>query len=179
MVRLLEKYRQEVLPALRQELQRNNELSIPRLEKIVVSMGVGLALQENKRIEAAAKDLAHISGQKPVVCKAKKSVSNFKLRRGYPIGCKVTLRGRRMFEFLDRLICVVIPRVRDFRGLSPQAFDGHGNYSLGLIEQSVFPEIDIDRVDFPQGMNVTIVTTACNDSEGRCLLTHMGLPFRK
>ena len=178
MAYLLERYKNEVLPKLKQELGRDNQLSIPRLQKIVVSMGVGQAIQDKKRMESAAKDLALLSGQKAVICQARKSVSNFKLRQGSPIGCKVTLRGKRMWEFLDRLIRVVIPRVRDFRGLNPQAFDGHGNYSLGLIEQSVFPEINPDNIEYSQGLNVTIVTTALNDAEGKGLLTHLGMPFK-
>ncbi len=178
MVRLLERYKQSVVAELSKDLGRANILSIPRLEKIVVSMGVGQAVAEKKRIESATRELALLAGQKPVVCKAKKSVSNFKLRTGYPIGCKVTLRGDRMYEFLDRLISIVIPRVRDFRGLNAQAFDGQGNYSLGLTEQSVFPEIDIDKVDFAQGLNVTLVTTAKSDAEGKNLLARLGMPFR-
>ncbi len=178
MVRLLERYKQAVVGELSKDLGRANILSIPRLEKIVVSMGVGQAVAEKKRIESATRELALLAGQKPVVCKAKKSVSNFKLRSGYPIGCKVTLRGDRMYEFLDRLISIVIPRIRDFRGLNPQAFDGQGNYSLGLTEQSVFPEIDIDKVDFAQGLNVTLVTTAKSDAEGKNLLVRLGMPFR-
>ena len=178
MVRLLERYKQTVVAELFKDLGRANILSIPRLEKIVVSMGVGQAVAEKKRIESATRELALLAGQKPVVCKAKKSVSNFKLRTGYPIGCKVTLRGDRMYEFLDRLISVVIPRIRDFRGLNPQAFDGQGNYSIGLTEQSVFPEIDIDNVDYTQGLNVTLVTTAKSDAEGKNLLARLGMPFR-
>lgn len=179
MVRLLERYNQEVRDLLKQELGRENLLSIPKVAKIVISMGLGASLEEKKRLESAVKDLGQLAGQKPVICKAKKSVSNFKLREGYPVGCKVTLRGKRMYEFLDRLIAVVIPRVRDFRGLNPQAFDGHGNYSLGLTEQAVFPEIDIDRVEYTQGMNVTIVTTASDDAEGRRLLSLLGMPFKE
>ncbi len=178
MVRLLERYKQTVVAELSKDLGRSNILSIPRLEKIVVSMGVGQAVAEKKRIESATRELALLAGQKPVVCKARKSVSNFKLRTGYPIGCKVTLRGDRMYEFLDRLISIVIPRIRDFRGLNPQAFDGQGNYSLGLTEQSVFPEIDIDKVDYAQGLNVTLVTTANSDAEGKNLLARLGMPFR-
>lgn len=178
MVRLLERYKQHVVAELSKDLGRANILSIPRLEKIVVSMGVGQAVAEKKRIESATRELALLAGQKPVVCKAKKSVSNFKLRSGYPIGCKVTLRGDRMYEFLDRLISIVIPRIRDFRGLNPQAFDGQGNYSMGVTEQSVFPEIDIDKVDFAQGLNVTLVTTAKSDAEGKNLLARLGMPFR-
>ena len=179
MVRLLERYNQEVRDLLKQELGRENLLSLPKVAKIVISMGLGASLEEKKRLESAVKDLGQLAGQKPVICNAKKSVSNFKLREGYPVGCKVTLRGRRMYEFLDRLIAVVIPRVRDFRGLNPQAFDGHGNYSLGLTEQAVFPEIDIDRVEYTQGMNVTIVTTASDDAEGRRLLSLLGMPFKE
>ena len=178
MVRLLERYKKTVVGDLVKDLGRANILSIPRLEKIVVSMGVGQAVAEKKRIESATRELALLAGQKPVVCKAKKSVSNFKLRTGYPIGCKVTLRGDRMYEFLDRLISIVIPRIRDFRGLNPQAFDGQGNYSIGLTEQSVFPEIDIDKVDYTQGLNVTLVTTAKSDAEGKNLLARLGMPFR-
>ena len=178
MVRLLERYKKTVVAELCKDLGRANILSIPRLEKIVVSMGVGQAVAEKKRIESATRELALLAGQKAVVCKAKKSVSNFKLRTGYPIGCKVTLRGDRMYEFLDRLISVVIPRIRDFRGLNPQAFDGQGNYSIGLTEQSVFPEIDIDNVDYTQGLNVTLVTTAKSDAEGKNLLARLGMPFR-
>ena len=153
-------------------------MSIPKLEKIVVSMGVGLATQDKKRIEHASRDLATITGQKPLVCKARKSVSNFKVREGVPTGLKVTLRGARMYEFLDRLINVGVPRIRDFRGLNPQSFDGRGNYSMGLSEQTVFPEVNLDQVEFSQGMNVTIVTTARNDTEGRALLQEFGMPFR-
>lgn len=179
MVRLLERYKESVVGELRKDLGRDNILSIPRLEKIVLSMGVGQAVAEKKRIESATRELALLAGQKPVVCKARKSVSNFKLRSGYPIGCKVTLRGERMYEFLDRLISVVIPRIRDFRGLNPQAFDGQGNYSMGVTEQSVFPEIDIDKVDYTQGLNVTMVTTARSDAEGKNLLARLGMPFRE
>lgn len=178
MARLLERYRTEVVPALREEFKRPNLLSLPRLDKVVVSMGVGLALQDKKRLEAAAKELGQITGQKPLVCKAKKSVSNFKVRAGNETGLKVTLRGHRMYEFLDRLINVAIPRVRDFRGLDPQSFDGRGNYSMGVTEQTIFPEIDPDKVEFQQGMNVTIVTTARNDREALRLLGLMGMPFR-
>jgi large subunit ribosomal protein L5 len=178
MARLLERYRKDVVPALRSEFHRDNLLSLPRLDKVVVSMGVGLALQDKKRLENAARDLAQITGQKPIVCKARKSVSNFKVRAGNETGLKVTLRGRRMYEFLDRLINVAIPRVRDFRGLDPQSFDGRGNYSMGITEQTIFPEIDADKVEFQQGMNVTIVTTARNDREALRLLALMGMPFR-
>lgn len=173
-----EKYQKEVVPALMAELGRKNLMSIPRLSKVVVSMGVGRATQDKKYLESAAKELATITGQKPVLCKARKSVSNFKVRRGQDIGLKVTLRRQRMYEFLDRLISLAIPRVRDFRGLDPDAFDGRGNYSLGLSEQTVFPEVDPNKVENQQGMNITIVTTARNDAESRRLLTLMGVPFR-
>ncbi|MCK4658741.1 MAG: 50S ribosomal protein L5 [Phycisphaerae bacterium] len=179
MARLLDKYMQEVRPALGAELERGNVLSLPRLSKVVVSMGVGKSLAEKKRFGAAIVDLTKITGQKPAVCKARKSVSNFKLRRGYEVGLKVTLRGKRMWEFVDRLINTAIPRVRDFRGLGLGSFDGHGNYSLGIMEQSIFPEIDIGKVEFPQGMNITLVTSARNDAEGRELLTRLGMPFRR
>jgi large subunit ribosomal protein L5 len=151
MTRLAEKYRNEVVPALMESLGRRNLLSIPRLRKIVVSMGLGKALQEKARIPAAQKELADIVGQKPLVCRARKSVSNFKLREGYDIGLKVTLRGRRMYEFLDRLISIATPRIRDFRGLDPKSFDGRGNYNMGITEQTVFPEVDVDKVTFQQG----------------------------
>jgi large subunit ribosomal protein L5 len=179
MARLLEKYQTDVLPALTTELRRQNPMSIPRLEKIVVSMGVGKAIAERKRLESARKELAAITGQLPLVCKAKKSVSNFKLRKGMDIGVKVTLRGKRMYEFLDRLISTAIPRVRDFRGLDPKGFDGRGNYNMGLTEQTVFPEVDADKVEFQQGMNITLVTTARNDQESLALLKRMGMPFRQ
>lgn len=179
MTRLLEKYNQEIRPVLKDEFGRDNILSLPRLSKVVVSMGLGKALQEKKRMPAASADLAQITGQKPMVCKARKSVSNFKLRRGYDIGLKVTLRGRRMWEFMDRLVNVAIPRIRDFRGLNPGSFDGHGNYSMGITEQSVFPEINIGKIEFAQGMDITFVTTAINDAESRRLLTLLGMPFRR
>ncbi len=179
MARVLEKYKNEILPALQSELGIDNPLAVPRLKKIVVSMGIGRATQNKQMLEVASNELALITGQKPVVCNARKSVSNFKLRQGMPIGLKVTLRGKRMYEFLDRLISVVIPRVRDFRGLSPRAFDGHGNYSLGLTEQTVFPEVPIDKVQFQQGMNITIVTSARNDEQAYKLMEKLGMPFRK
>jgi large subunit ribosomal protein L5 len=185
MARLLEKYRQDIVPRLKTELGRQNPMSLPKLEKIVVSMGLGKAVaesgnkaRENKRFSEAETALATVTGQKPLVCKARKSVSNFKLRQGYDVGLKVTLRGQRMFEFLDRLIALAVPRVRDFRGLDPGSFDGRGNYGLGLTEYGVFPEINPDKVTFQQGMNVTICTTARNDSEARLLLTLLGMPFR-
>ncbi|MCB9852452.1 MAG: 50S ribosomal protein L5 [Phycisphaerales bacterium] len=179
MARLQEKYKTEIAPALKQELGIKNPMAIPKIEKIVISMGIGGAIQEKTRIPTALKELSMIAGQKPVICKAKKSVSNFKLREGYDIGLKVTLRGKRMYEFLDRLIAVAIPRVRDFRGLNPNSFDGRGNYSMGVTEQTIFPEVDPDKVTFQQGMNITFATSARNDREARELLQRLGLPFRK
>jgi large subunit ribosomal protein L5 len=179
MERLSDRCTKEIYPALGKELARDNPMAIPKLRKVVVSMGLGSALQEKKRLPAAAGDLGRITGQKAVVCKAKKSVSNFKLRKGYEIGAKVTLRGGRMYDFVERLIHVVIPRLRDFRGLNPGGFDGHGNYSMGLPDQAVFPEINLDKMEFSQGMNITFVTSAGNDAEGRRLLTLMGMPFRR
>lgn len=179
MARLLEKYKSEVLPALFEHVGTKNPMAVPRMDKIVVSMGVGAALQDKRRLELAAKDLAVITGQKPQICRARKSVSNFKVRRGNETGLKVTLRGQRMFEFMDRLINVAIPRIRDFRGLNPQSFDGRGNYSMGIVEQTVFPEIDSAAVEWAQGMNVTLTTTANNDREGRELLRLMGMPFKR
>ncbi len=179
MARMLEKYQNEVLPKLKDELKRKNPMSIPRLNKIVVSMGVGKAIAERKRLESARKELASITGQLPLVCKAKKSVSNFKLRQGMDTGLKVTLRGKRMYEFMDRLISVAMPRVRDFRGLDPKGFDGRGNFNMGLTEQTVFPEVDADKVEFQQGMNITFVTTALNDQESLSLLKYLGMPFRQ
>jgi len=185
MARLLERYRREVIPALSQELGRTNALSLPRLEKIVVSMGLGKAVQEagskapeSKRFTEAIEQLATITGQRPVVTRARKSVSNFKVRKGWNVGLKVTLRGKRMYEFLDRLISLAIPRVRDFRGLDPSGFDGRGNYNMGLSETGVFPEVNPDRVTYQQGMNIAICTTARNDAEARRLLTLLGMPFR-
>jgi large subunit ribosomal protein L5 len=185
MARLLEKYRQEVVPKLKTELGRDNPMSLPKLDKVVVSMGLGKAVaesttkaRENKRFVEAEAALATVTGQKPLVCKARKSVSNFKLRSGYDVGLKVTLRGARMYEFLDRLIAVAVPRVRDFRGLSPDSFDGRGNYGMGLTEYGVFPEINPDKVTYQQGMNITVCTTARNDAEARLLLTLLGMPFR-
>lgn len=179
MARLQDRYRNEIVPKLKEELKRTNPMSLPRLQKVVVSMGVGEAARDKKVIEPAVGELAQIVGQRPLVCKARKSVSNFKVREGMETGLKATLRGKRMYEFLDRLISVAIPRVRDFRGLSPSSFDGRGNYSMGLSEQTVFPEINPDKVTRQQGMNVTICTSARNDAEARTLLTLMGMPFRK
>ncbi len=179
MTRLMELYEKEIQPSLSEELGIANKLAVPRLSKVVVSMGLGKTLEEKKRLEAAAKDLAMITGQKPVICKARKSVSNFKLREGYDIGAKVTLRGRRMYEFVDRLINAAVPRTRDFRGLNPASFDGNGNYSMGVTEQTIFPEIDIDKVEYSQGMNITFVTTARRDADARRLLDLLGMPFRQ
>lgn len=178
MTRLLEKYKNEVRPSLMEQKGTKNPMAVARLDKIVVSMGVGSAIQEKRRMELATKDMAVIVGQKPLVCKARKSVSNFKVRQGMDTGLKVTLRGQRMYEFLDRLISIAIPRVRDFRGLNPRSFDGQGNYSLGVSEQTIFPEIDSAAVEWPQGMNITVVTTADNDRESRELLRLLGMPFR-
>jgi large subunit ribosomal protein L5 len=179
MARLFDRYQQEIAPRLAERLGRKNLLSLPRLQKIVVNMGVGKALQDKNRIEQSAEQLAQITGQKAQVTKAKRAVSGFRLREGNEIGCRVTLRGRRMYEFLDRLISVALPRIRDFRGVNPKSFDGHGNYSLGLSEQSVFPEIDPDKVTFVQGMDVTFVTSTNNDDEARELLRGFGMPFRE
>jgi large subunit ribosomal protein L5 len=176
---MLERYRKEVVPRLQEKLGRQNVLSLPRLEKIVVSMGLGKSRDEAKRVEAAVEDLSLITGQKPIVTKAKKSVSAFRLREGMPIGCKATLRGARMYEFLDRLINLAIPRFRDFRGLDPNAFDGRGNYNIGVNEQLVFPEVRVDKVQFQQGMNITIVIkNSRSDEESRWLLEAFGFPFR-
>jgi len=179
MKRFADTCRTEIYPLLRSELGYNNPMAGPRLRKVVVSMGLGKALQDKRRVPAAVADLARITGQQPVVCKATKSVSNFKLREDYEIGCKVTLRGQRMYDFVERLIHVAIPRLRDFRGLATQSFDGRGNYSMGISEQSIFPEINLDKVEFSQGMNIAFVTSARNDAEARRLLAAMGMPFRR
>ena len=176
--RLQERYEGEVRPALMQEFGYKNPMQVPRLDKIVVNMGVGEAVQDGKKIDAAVGDLTAITGQHPVVIKAKKSIATFKLRKGMPIGVKVTLRRERMYEFLDRLITVALPRVRDFRGVSSRSFDGRGNYALGLKEQIVFPEIDYDRVDTVRGMDVVIVTTAKTDDEAKALLKGFDMPFQ-
>jgi large subunit ribosomal protein L5 len=175
--RLHEHYETTVHPALMQEFGYRNPMQVPRLEKIVVNMGVGEAVQDSKKAEAAAADLTAITGQHPVITKAKRSIATFKLRQGMPIGCKVTLRRERMYEFLDRLITVALPRVRDFRGISGRSFDGRGNFALGLKEQLVFPEIDYDRVDATRGMDVVIVTTAKTDAEAKALLKAFDMPF--
>lgn len=176
--RLLLRFEKEILPALSKLLGRVNMHSLPRLAKIVINMGVGKATGEKKYLEEAVEALKQISGQKPLVTLSRKSIANFKLREGMAIGCKVTLRGRRMYEFLDRLVSLALPRVRDFRGLDPNAFDGRGNYNLGLTEQVVFPEINPDKFTTSQGMNITLVTTAENDHEARELLRQLGLPLR-
>ena len=178
MSRLREQYEKTVKPNLMKEFGYTNPLQAPRLEKIVVNMGVGEAVQDGKRVDAAVQELSLITGQKPVVTRAKKSIATFKLRQGMPIGAKVTLRKERMYEFLDRLITIALPRVRDFRGVSANSFDGRGNYSLGLKEQIVFPEIDYDRVDQVRGMDVVIVTTARTDDEARALLRGFDMPFQ-
>jgi len=179
MARLMDRYQKEITKQLAQKLGRTNPHSLPKLQKIVVNMGVGKALQYKNRIDQAAEQLAQITGQKAQVTLAKVAVSGFRLREGNAIGCRVTLRGRRMYEFLDRLISVALPRIRDFRGVNPKSFDGHGNYSMGLAEQSVFPEIDPDKVTFVQGMDVTFVTSTNNDDEARELLRAFGMPFRE
>lgn len=176
--RLFDRYRQEIQPRLRNEFQYKNVHQVPSLRKIVVNVGLGEATQNPKLLERAMEELGAITGQKATVRKAKKSVSNFKLREGQSIGAMVTLRGYRMWEFLDRLISVALPRVRDFKGVSPKAFDGRGNYTLGLREQIIFPEVDYDKVERITGMNVTFVTTAKTDGEGKALLAHLGVPFR-
>jgi large subunit ribosomal protein L5 len=171
------RYREELLPRLMEELAIDNPMRVPRLEKIVVNMGIGDAIRDGKLLEAAVADLAQITGQKPVVTKARKSIAQFKVRQGMSIGAKVTLRGARMWEFLDRLIATALPRIRDFRGLNPDSFDGAGNYSIGVTEQLIFPEIDYDRVVKVRGMDITIVTTARTDDEARALLRALGFPF--
>ncbi len=177
MPRLRDLYREQVVPTLRKELGYENVMQVPRLEKIVVNIGMGEALQNAKALDAAVADLMKITGQKPIVTRARKSIASFKVRAGNPIGVKVTLRGNRMWDFLDRLVNVALPRQRDFRGISPDAFDGRGNYSLGLREQLIFPEIDYDKIDRIRGFEVTIVTTAQTDEEGYWLLRHLGMPF--
>jgi len=176
--RLQEKYEKEILPGLAAKLGRTNRLSLPRLEKIVVNMGVGKAIAEKKHMEDAVEALKQITGQKPLITLSRKSIANFKLREGMAIGCKVTLRGNRMYEFLDRLISLALPRVRDFRGLDPNAFDRRGNYNLGLTEQLVFPELNPDKFTTPQGMNITLVTSTRSDDEARELLRGFGMPLR-
>jgi large subunit ribosomal protein L5 len=177
--RLLERYRKEVVPRLSEEFGYRNVHQVPRVEKVVVNMGVGAATQNPKLLEKAVEELAAITGQKPLVRRARKSIANFKLRQGQAIGAMVTLRGDRMWEFLDRLMTVALPRVRDFKGVSPKAFDGRGNYTLGIREQIIFPEVNYDAVERITGLNVTVCTTARNDAEGKALLAHLGMPFRQ
>jgi large subunit ribosomal protein L5 len=176
--RLRSKFEKEVAPALLKELELKNAMAVPRLNKIVVNMGMGEATQNSKILDPAVNELGQITGQKPIVTKAKKSIAAFKVREGQAIGTMVTLRGDRMYEFLDRLVNIVLPRVRDFRGVSTKSFDGRGNYTLGLHDQLIFPEISYEKVDKMKGMNVTIVTTAANDNQARALLKHLGMPFR-
>ena len=178
MAKLLEQYKQEITPKLMDKFGYKNVMQVPKIEKIIVNIGVGEAIQNPKALDGAVNDLMIITGQKPIVTKAKKSIAGFKLREGMPIGCKVTLRGERMYDFLNRLVNVVLPRVRDFRGVSPQAFDGRGNYSLGIKEQTIFPEIEYDKIDKIRGLEVVIVTSAKTDEEARELLKSMGMPFR-
>ena len=176
--RLRSRFEKEVAPALLKELELNNAMAVPRLNKIVINMGMGEATQNSKILDPAVNELGQITGQKPIVTKAKKSIAAFKVREGQAIGTMVTLRGDRMYEFLDRLLNIVLPRVRDFRGVSTKSFDGRGNYTLGLHDQLIFPEISYEKVDKMKGMNVTIVTTAANDNQARTLLKHLGMPFR-
>lgn len=175
--RLRDHYKENVVPALMKEFSYGNIMAVPKIEKVSINMGMGEATQNSKVIDVAVQELATISGQKPVITRAKKSIAAFKLREGMPIGVMVTLRGDRMYEFLDRLLAVALPRVRDFRGISPKAFDGRGNYTLGIRDQLIFPEIDYNKVDKARGMNITIQTTARTDAEGLALLKHLGVPF--
>ncbi len=177
--RLKERYDKDVVPYLMERFGHSNRLAVPYLQKITVNMGVGRATEDKKRLEAASADLAIVTGQKPVITKAKRSVSGFKIRTGYPIGCKVTLRKQRMYEFLDRVISIVIPRIRDFRGYSRNSFDGRGNYSFGLNEQTVFPEIDLDALEYVQGMDINLTINNSNDEESAALLEQFGFPFRR
>jgi large subunit ribosomal protein L5 len=179
MPRMKERYRAEIIPAMREQFEIANIMQVPTLTKIVVNMGVGEAARDSKLIEGAVRDLTAITGQKPQVTRARKSVAQFKLREGMPIGAHVTLRGDRMWEFLDRLLSLALPRIRDFRGLSPKQFDGRGNYTFGLTEQVMFHEIDQDKIDRSRGMDITVVTTATNDDEGRALLKQLGFPFKE
>ncbi len=179
MARLREVYQQEIAPKLSEQYKYKSSMQIPRMSKIILNMGLGEAIQNIKILDSAAEELAQISGQKPVVTKARQSIAAFKLRKGMPIGCMVTLRGDRMYEFFDKLVNVTLPRVRDFRGVSPKALDGRGNYTLGIKEHIIFPEIDYDKIDKIKGMNITIVTTAKTDDEARSLLSLLGMPFRQ
>jgi len=176
--RLKDKYKQEVVPALMKQFEFGNIMQVPKLEKVVLNVGLGEAIQNIKMLEAAQKELTMIAGQKSVITKAKKAIAGFKLRKGVPIGCKVTLRGDRMYEFLDRLISAALPRIRDFKGVSGKSFDGHGNYSMGVKEQYIFPEIDYDKVEMVHGLDITICTSSGSDEESKALLTHLGMPFR-
>ncbi len=176
--RIKDQYQKDVVPALMKDFSFTNIMQVPRLEKIVVNMGLGEAVKDSKIVESAVRDLTMIVAQKPVVTRARRSIANFKLRAGVPIGCKVTLRGTRMYEFYDRLVNFSIPRIRDFRGLSDKSFDGRGNFTMGLKDQLIFPEIEYDQIDRLQGMNITIATTASSDDEAKALLKHMGMPFR-
>jgi large subunit ribosomal protein L5 len=178
MAQFKEIYKKEVVPALTEQFGYDNPMRVPKVTKVVLNMGVGEALTDKKVLENAANDLTLISGQKVVITKARKSIAGFKVRAGWPIGCKVTLRGDRMWEFLDRLVSVAIPRIRDFRGLSPKSFDGRGNFAMGVNEQIIFPEIDYDRIDTLRGLDITVTTTANTDEEGRALLTALNFPFR-
>ncbi len=177
--RLKARYREEIVARLREEFGHANIMQVPTLTKVVVNMGVGEAARDSKLIEGAIRDLSAITGQRPAVTRARKSIAQFKLREGMPIGAHVTLRGDRMWEFLDRLLSVALPRIRDFRGLSPKQFDGHGNYTFGLNEQSMFHEVDQDKIDRVRGMDITVVTTAKDDAQGRALLRHLGFPFKE
>ena len=179
MARLQQHYREKIVPQLREQLALDNPMQVPRITKITVNMGVGEAVADRKIMDAAVADMVKITGQKPLICKSRKSIASFKLRQGLAIGCKVTLRGARMYEFLDRLINIAIPRIRDFRGISPRSFDGRGNFSLGVKEQIIFPEIQYDQVDQVRGMDITITTTARDDKQGRALLEAFSFPFRK
>jgi large subunit ribosomal protein L5 len=179
MARLKDFYREKVVPQLRSDLQLANPMQVPRISKITVNMGVGEAVADRKVIDAAVGDMTKITGQKPIICKSRKAIATFKLREGLPIGCKVTLRGDRMYEFLDRLITVAMPRIRDFRGVSPRGFDGRGNYTMGVREQIIFPEIQYDAIDQVRGMDITITTTASDNKQGRALLEAFSFPFRK
>ena len=179
MARLKERYKSDIIPALMKEFQYTNIMQVPKLDKVVINMGVGTAVQDPKTLDGAVRDLSLISGQKPVVTRAKRSIAAFKIRQGMRIGCKVTLRGDRMYDFLDKLFNVTLPRVRDFGGISPNSFDGRGNFAMGMREQLTFPEIEYDKVDRTRGMDIIITTTAKNDEEARALLRQLGLPFRE
>ncbi|MFN8009309.1 MAG: 50S ribosomal protein L5 [Terriglobia bacterium] len=178
MSRLRERYQKEIAPAMAKQYQYKNVMAIPKLEKIVINIGLGEAIQNSKLLDGAVDELSQIAGQRPVITRAKKSIASFKLRKGMAIGCMVTLRGERMYEFLDRMVSIALPRVRDFRGLSTKSFDGRGNYTIGLRDQLIFPEIDYAKVNKIKGMNITLATTAKTDDEARTLLRHLGIPFR-